>query len=115
MQTRRTTGSRQPIRQRGVFMKRPYLGWYVLIAFLSLTPAGLRMLSCRFPRSQPVDPEMAQAGQVLFTHEWKPKDPLSPDGDGLGPVFNATSCVACHRQGGLGGSSGVEHNVTLFT
>ena len=26
------------------------------------------------------------------------------DGDGIGPVFNAKSCVACHFQGGVGGA-----------
>jgi CxxC motif-containing protein (DUF1111 family) len=57
---------------------------------------------------------MAQAGQVLFNHEWYPGDPLAAGGDGLGPVFNAKSCVACHKQGGPGGGGGLEHNVTLF-
>src|SRR6266849_2995705 len=95
-------------------MKRPYLGWYVLIAILALAPTGARMLSWRVTRSQEVDAAMAEAGQTLFTHMWKPKDPLSPGGDGLGPVFNANSCVACHHQGGLGGSGGLEHNVTTF-
>jgi CxxC motif-containing protein (DUF1111 family) len=37
------------------------------------------------------------------------------EGDGLGPVFNATSCVACHHLGGPGGAGGLEHNVTTFT
>jgi CxxC motif-containing protein (DUF1111 family) len=36
-------------------------------------------------------------------------------GDGVGPVFNAASCVACHNQGGPGGGGGPEHNVTTFT
>jgi CxxC motif-containing protein (DUF1111 family) len=58
---------------------------------------------------------MALKGEVLFKHEWKPNDPLSGGGDGLGPVFNATSCVACHNQGGVGGSGGLRHNVTTFT
>jgi CxxC motif-containing protein (DUF1111 family) len=57
---------------------------------------------------------MARAGQVLFNHEWKAKDPLSNGGDGLGPVFNATSCKACHNQGGIGGGGDMEHNVTAF-
>src|SRR5207245_3994088 len=41
-----------------------------------------------------------QAGEVLFKRDWQVKDTNCPDGDGLGPVFNATSCVACHNQGG---------------
>lgn len=53
------------------------------------------------------------AGRELFEHEWTPNDPLA-HGDGLGPVFNARSCAACHFQGGLGGGGGVEHNATGF-
>ena len=56
----------------------------------------------------------ARAGEVLFNHEWQPNDPLAAGGDGLGPVYNASSCVACHHQGGPGGGGGLEHNVTNF-
>lgn len=59
-------------------------------------------------------PEKIAAGKVLFEHEWTPNDPLCEDGDGLGPVFNARSCVACHFQGGVGGASGNAMNVTAF-
>ena len=55
-----------------------------------------------------------QAGLELFVHDWQPNDPLA-NGDGVGPVFNATSCVACHNQGGIGGGGGMEHNVQTFT
>jgi CxxC motif-containing protein (DUF1111 family) len=89
--------------------------WYVVIALLALAPLGLRALTWHKTRHHAVDPDAAQAGKVLFNHEWVPNDPLSPGGDGLGPVFNANSCVACHQQGGLGGSGGVQHNVTTFT
>ena len=53
------------------------------------------------------------AGQELFEHEWAVNDPLA-HGDGLGPVFNAKSCAACHFQGGLGGSGTNQHNATTF-
>lgn len=53
------------------------------------------------------------AGRVLFEHEWTPNDPLA-SGDGLGPVFNARSCVACHFQGGVGGGGETGHNATHF-
>jgi len=43
-------------------------------------------------------------GKELFTREWLPGDARSAAGDGLGPVFNDTSCVACHNQGGVGGA-----------
>ena len=46
--------------------------------------------------------ETYQAGQELFVRDWLPDDPLT-QGDGLGPVYNASSCVECHFQGGIGG------------
>jgi len=52
-------------------------------------------------------------GRELFEHEWTPNDPLA-HGDGLGPVFNARSCAACHFQGGLGGGGEVAHNATTY-
>jgi CxxC motif-containing protein (DUF1111 family) len=87
---------------------------YFVIALVAFVPLGWRLVSWRAQRSQPVDASMAQAGQTLFVHEWKPNDPLANGGDGLGPVFNARSCVACHLQNGVGGSGGVDHNVTTF-
>ncbi len=95
-------------------MKCPGSLWYYAAAALVLTPVGLRVLTWRSPAPPEPDAATVRAGKVLFTHEWKPGDPLAK-GDGLGPVFNATSCVACHRQGGLGGGGGLEHNVTTFT
>ena len=53
------------------------------------------------------------AGRMLFEHEWRPDDSLA-GGDGLGPVFNARSCVACHFQGGVGGGGGNDRNVQAF-
>lgn len=59
--------------------------------------------------------EVRSAGQRLFEHEWRPHDELAQaGGDGLGPVFNARSCVACHFQGGVGGGGGNDHNVLAF-
>ena len=54
-----------------------------------------------------------EAGLALFEHDWKPGDSLA-GGDGLGPVFNERSCVACHFQGGVGGGGDVKHNVASF-
>jgi CxxC motif-containing protein (DUF1111 family) len=36
-------------------------------------------------------------------------------GDGLGPVFNGSSCVACHHLGGVGGAGGVDRNIEIAT
>ena len=54
-----------------------------------------------------------EAGRELFEHEWSANDPLA-GGDGLGPVYNAASCVACHFQGGVGGGGSVAHNAVNF-
>ena len=48
--------------------------------------------------------EQLKLGLELFTRQWKPNDPRCHGGDGLGPVYNETSCVACHGQGGPGGA-----------
>jgi Di-haem oxidoreductase, putative peroxidase len=59
--------------------------------------------------------EQLKLGLDLFTHEWEPSDPLCHDGDGLGPVYNETSCVACHGQGGVGGAGPAGMNVEVLT
>jgi CxxC motif-containing protein (DUF1111 family) len=96
-------------------MNRTYRLWYLLFLLLAVIPAGARLWQWQKTRTRAVDQEMAQAGKVLFEHEWVANDPLCPEGDGLGPVYNARSCVACHNQGGPGGGGGLEHNVTTFT
>ncbi len=75
-----------------------------------------------------VDPNL-QRGKEIFQKQWTYEAPPKIEqgeqtdiefsqrlrqlpGDGLGPMFNAASCEACHA---AGGASGVEHNVTLIT
>jgi hypothetical protein len=55
-----------------------------------------------------------EAGKDVFEHEWEPNDAIANGGDGIGPVFNARSCVACHFQGGIGGGGDNSHNVRTF-
>ncbi|TWU49673.1 di-heme oxidoredictase family protein [Rubripirellula reticaptiva] len=74
------------------------------------------------------EPQINQ-GREIFQREWTHESaaPIEqgnlPDaqfaamrwassGDGLGPMFNATSCESCHQNGG---ASGVDRNVTLLT
>ena len=57
--------------------------------------------------------ETKARGLELFEHEWAVHDPIAK-GDGLGPVFNGKSCVACHFQGGVGGGGNNQHNVVSF-
>src|SRR5262249_38967818 len=54
-------------------------------------------------------------GEVLFAREWAPAHPGTHGGDGLGPVFNDTSCVACHRLGGPGGAGPESKNAVILT
>jgi CxxC motif-containing protein (DUF1111 family) len=54
-------------------------------------------------------------GEMLFAKEWVPNDPMSHGGDGLGPVYNDTSCVACHGLGSPGGAGPESKNVVIMT
>jgi CxxC motif-containing protein (DUF1111 family) len=61
----------------------------------------------------PPSARAVKAGRALFARDWSVNDSLA-GGDGLGPVFNATSCLECHRQGGAGGAGPVTRNVTVY-
>src|SRR5689334_18746897 len=50
-----------------------------------------------------VSKEKVALGRQIFLREWMPGDARSHGGDGLGPVFNDSSCVACHNAGAPGG------------
>ena len=86
---------------------------HAIVLALALVPAW-KVVDGLWPRgAKPVSAEAMAAGRELFNHEWTPNDPLT-SGDGLGPVFNARSCVECHHQGGSGGGGGVDKNVTVY-
>jgi CxxC motif-containing protein (DUF1111 family) len=95
-------------------MNRSRIAWLLVILLGAIVPVGLRVLSWRNPKLE-IDEAMASAGGALFNHVWKANDPLAPGGDGLGPVYNADSCVACHHQRGVGGAGGLANNVTVFS
>ena len=57
----------------------------------------------------------AGLGRELFLREWMPDDSRSHGGDGLGPVFNDSSCVACHNLGGVGGGGPNGKNVDILS
>jgi hypothetical protein len=96
-------------------MHPTYRTWWVIVAIMASLPIGWRILTWPGFRPAPIDPGMAKAGDELFHHDWKPGDSLSPEGDGLGPVFNERSCVACHNQGSSGGGGSLANNVTTFS
>lgn len=54
-------------------------------------------------------------GREIFHREWLPNDPRSHGGDGLGPVFNDSSCVGCHNLGGPGGGGPASKNVDIVS
>ena len=85
--------------------------WVVLI----LAIAPVYKLGERFLRPGPkkVTAQAVAMGRELFNHDWTEKDPLT-GGDGLGPVFNAKSCLECHNQGGPGGGGPNSKNVTVY-
>lgn len=87
---------------------------HALVFVLVLAPAWKALEWLRGgPQPKAVAAMAAEQGGVLFRHEWVPNDPLA-SGDGLGPVFNASSCVACHNQGSEGGAGPLDKNVTVY-
>lgn len=98
-------------------MKRSWGSLRWIIPMCLVLPFAYRAAGWLFQHDSRLkfDAATSQAGRELFLHEWTAGDPLAASGDGLGPVFNASSCVACHRQGGAGGGGPLENNVTVYT
>jgi CxxC motif-containing protein (DUF1111 family) len=59
--------------------------------------------------------EEVDRGRDLFAREWLPDDPRSHGGDGLGPAYNDSSCVACHNMGGPGGAGASNKDVQIIS
>lgn len=84
-----------------------------IVLALALIPVW-KLAQTLFPvGSKVVSAEDSRLGRELFVRKWTPHDSMT-GGDGLGPVFNASSCVECHNQGGTGGGGPVEKNVTVY-
>jgi CxxC motif-containing protein (DUF1111 family) len=88
-------------------------GWLLAVA-LVLVPAWKCVEPLFRSGPTPVSREASRLGGELFVHRWTERDP-SAGGDGLGPVFNASSCVECHNQGGVGGGGPAGNNVTVYS
>lgn len=86
-----------------------------LVALLILAPPAWKAYDsyANRPNARPLRAENVAAGKELFEHKFVANDPMT-GGDGLGPVFNAASCVDCHNQGGSGGGGANEKNVTVY-
>ncbi|TWU60335.1 Cytochrome c [Rubripirellula tenax] len=77
-----------------------------------LSRAGLALLASStlaLSIATAVSPMSVEQGRQLFERNWMPGNPAISS-DGLGPLFNGQSCVACHNQGGVGGGGAAEHN-----
>ena len=84
-----------------------------IVSLACLIAAGNSELSAE--DQGPAKSRPAISGEELFRREWIVDDPRSHGGDGLGPVFNDTSCIACHNQGGAGGAGPSAKNVDLLS
>lgn len=76
--------------------------------FISILVIDAKSANAVSPNGSP--PAMQMMGANLFQREFGSGNPLMGS-DGLGPLFNAASCVACHNQGGAGGSGDSRFNV----
>jgi CxxC motif-containing protein (DUF1111 family) len=86
-----------------------------LAALFVAATVGAKELQAHREATSPTSDETVEAGRELFSRTWSPNDPRSHGGDGLGPVFNAQSCLDCHDQGGPGGSGRAERNIEIAT
>src|SRR5678816_1054933 len=77
-------------------------------------PVWLWVVGCAHPGPLFVaDLDVVPDGGEIFERTWVPYDLHTRGGDGLGPLYNDSSCVACHGQGGVGGSGDAEHNALI--
>jgi CxxC motif-containing protein (DUF1111 family) len=94
-------------------LKRSRRRWLVGVAVGAATLSILGIAGNKAYRRYTL-PDRVAAGRLLFEHTWQPNDKLAGGGDGLGPVFNEKSCVACHFQGGVGGGGPSSKDVAAF-
>lgn len=70
--------------------------------------------------SETATPASASRGRELFRKVWTEQGTsrqteTTAEPDGLGPLFNADSCVACHNLNGVGGAGDNSTNVLLLS
>lgn len=80
---------------------------------LLLTGTLFALLAC--PAAGELFAQARPSGEAIFRHHWSPNDRRAPDGDGLGPLFNGTSCLQCHDQGGAGGGGNIQQNIDFVS
>ncbi len=87
----------------------------IILGGLILAAATISQAAERENKQPAAQKAEAVAGREIFMREWLPNDPRSHGGDGLGPVYNDSSCVACHNQGGAGGGGPASKNVNIVS
>ncbi|WP_422928787.1 di-heme oxidoredictase family protein [Singulisphaera sp. PoT] len=87
-----------------------------LLGIVGLTGTGL-IVTTKAPAadSKAGKVDSVALGREIFNREWLPGDGRSHGGDGLGPVYNDTSCVACHNSGGVGGGGPLSKNIDILS
>src|SRR5437016_4553625 len=88
-----------------------------LFAWMGLCVAAVQSVGGGLARadSKSEKPDSVAVGYEIFNREWLPNDPRSHGGDGLGPVYNDSSCVACHNSGGSGGAGPISKNIDILS
>ena len=66
------------------------------------------------PAKGPLDAAVGE-GRKIFEFEFQAGRGNQPQADGLGPMFNHTSCAGCHKQGGIGGGGPVDVNAEMLS
>jgi CxxC motif-containing protein (DUF1111 family) len=94
-------------------VRRTVLGMFLVT--LTVGTFGAIKAKEKAPREKLSKKASLELGKKLFAREWLPNDPRSHGGDGLGPVFNDSSCIACHNLGGAGGAGPVGKNVDIVS
>ncbi len=85
-----------------------------LLGLGCLASQGLFGAGAATAASKAAPSDAVAEGREVFNREWLPDDPRGHGGDGLGPVYNDTSCVACHNSGGIGGAGPVSKNIDIL-
>lgn len=86
-----------------------------------LTAASLLLFASAAGAGEAGSDPQVELGRKLFEQGWlrPPADDsplaIAPGGDGLGPLYNAGSCVDCHRLGGTGGGGPNGDNVDVIS
>lgn len=89
------------------YLKHAFLPTITTHLIMAVTLSSSACLIAVEPNA--IDQEQIDQGRALFEREWSSRKP-GLGSDGLGPLHNATSCVACHHQGGVGGSGDARFN-----